>query len=82
MTLEIKKMTFEFPRLPICEGKPPCRGSFVAYIDDFEAPKGRYAKRALMQWDGSAWSFPFSSVNYRGTVYGWTGPLQAMELED
>lgn len=56
---------------------PPQNGWYVAYID---GALPRFALRRLLTWDGSRWFFPGTDQRFRGTVYGWVGPLPLMEL--
>lgn len=61
---------------------PEATGMYVAYIESggINIP---FAERKIMYYDADIrkWGYPGSSVNYRGTVYGWIGPLPAMRVE-
>lgn len=58
-------------------GKPASHGLYVAYVDD--DAQATFATRMFLVWDGK-WSYPLSDMNYRGTVYGWIGPLEPMKF--
>lgn len=64
--------------LVVRDGDPTLQGVYVAYVDDEFAP--RHAGRELLYWDGARWSHRMSTQYYRGHVYGYIGPLPAMEL--
>jgi hypothetical protein len=66
--------------ITICEGEPTTPGVYVIYTD--HAFTTKYAGRNLLQWDESdnKWYYPLSSQSFRGNVYGWIGPLPALEL--
>jgi len=64
----------------VTEGTPASNGLYVAYIND-EHVRTHAAKRLMMWFDGK-WYYPGSDQSYRDHVYGWIGPLPAMELSD
>lgn len=56
---------------------PEQLGLYVVYTND--GFTDRFAGRELLSWHGR-WYRPMSDQTYRGHVYGWIGPLPAMEL--
>jgi len=74
-------MSAEFVDSDGFEGRKPLQsGMYVVYTNDAHMP--RYAARILLIYDAEAkvWGYPMSSMNYRGHVYGWVGPLPALPL--
>lgn len=66
--------------LVMCEGQPPVDGLYVAYVnaDHYSL----YADKRLLMFLRGKWGYPSSIENYRGHVYGWIGPIPALQLED
>lgn len=60
---------------------PKATGLYVAYVNDLENPKVKFAKRIFLMWD-KGWFYPSSDQRHRGTVYQSVGPLPPLELED
>lgn len=66
--------------MTIQQGDPSENGLYVAYVDPrLDIP---FADKKLMVYLDGEWSHMGSPEKYRGTVYGWIGPLPAMRLED
>lgn len=62
------------------EGDPPTPGLYVAYVNDLDDTKARYAKRIFLTWlDG--WHYPLSDQKFRGHVYQWI-QVPPLELEE
>lgn len=62
------------------ENVPAQNGLYVAYVDpDMDVP---FSAKLLLMWMDGRWGYPGSDQNYRGTVYGWVGPLPAMRLSE
>lgn len=59
-------------------GKPAANGVYVAYVSD--ELQSEYAERLLLTFYEGAWSYPLSDATYRGTVYGWVGPIAPMKF--
>jgi len=62
----------------IGEGTPSTPGLYVAYVNDLDNPKARYASRIFLSWSHDGWFYPSSDQRYRGHVYQWiqTPPLE------
>jgi len=60
---------------------PTKPGLYVAYVNDLDNPKAKFAKRIFLVW-ADGWSYPSSDQKYRGTVYQSVGPFPALPLED
>jgi len=64
--------------MKISDGEPPRPGLYVAYIS--ENFQSRFLEKKLLVYYGGSWTYSGSDQKCRGTVYGWIGPLPAMEF--
>lgn len=65
--------------LKVAIGNPRIDGMYVAYVEGIIEP---YTKRELLMWVYGVWSYPGSDQKYRGTIYGWIGPLPTPRVSD
>jgi hypothetical protein len=66
----------------IIVGIPPAKnGIYVAFVES-KLPGLPFRERILLMYVDEIWSYPGSSVNYRGEVYGWIGPLPALRVQE
>lgn len=71
MSSEVKPLAIDV------RNTPQENGMYVAYVDS-DLPHLRFAARKLLMYVNGKWSYPGSSINFRGEIYGWIGPLPAL----
>lgn len=62
-------------------GTPTKTGVYACVVDDSRDPNGLLTTdKFLIYYNG--WSYPGSDQKFRGTVYGWIGPLPRKPILD
>lgn len=64
--------------MEIRDGAPLQDGLYVVYVN---GPVTTWVSRQLLTRAGGQWRYVGSDQRYRAHVYGWIGPIPAMELE-